>query len=80
MANRLSVIENKVEAVLGLVNQIKAEKVALADQNARLKSELTLLKKEFESLKLTKSDKNSAVRAKLESVLTRVDELESLVS
>lgn len=78
MGDKLTLVESKVDAVLALVEKIKNEKTALADENDRLKAELTQIRKQFSALKLEKTDNNEAVRSKLQLVLSRVDELESL--
>ena len=78
MGDKLAIIESKVEAGLELVDRIKTEKTVLANENDQLKIELAQIRKQFSALKLEKTDKNNAVRSRLELVLSRVDELESL--
>lgn len=78
MGDKLTLVESKVDAVLALVEKIKNERTALADENNRLKAELAQIRKQFSALKLEKTDDNDAVRSKLQLVLSRVDELESL--
>lgn len=80
MGDKLTLVESKVEAVLELVEKIKNDKAVLTDENDRLKIELAQIRKQFSALKLEKTDKNDAIRSKLQLVLSRVDELESLAS
>lgn len=80
MRDSLSLVESKVEAVLALVEKIKQEKAALADENDQLKIELAQLRKQFSALKLQKTDQNDDVRSKLQLILSRVDELEGMAS
>lgn len=80
MGDKLTLVESKVEAVLELVEKIKNDKAVLTDDNDRLKTELAQIRKQFSALKLEKTDKNDAIRSKLQLVLSRVDELESLAS
>ena len=80
MGDSLSLVESKVEAVLALVEKIKQEKTALADENDQLKIELAQLRKQFSALKLQKTDQNDDVRSKLQLILSRVDELEAMAS
>lgn len=80
MGDKLTLVESKVEAVLELVEKIKNDKAVLTDDNDRLKIELAQIRKQFSALKLEKTDKNDAIRSKLQLVLSRVDELESLAS
>lgn len=78
MGDRLSLVESKVEAVLDLVEKIKVEKAALIDENDQLKIELAQLRKQVSALKVEKADQGENVRSKLQLILSRVDELESL--
>ncbi len=80
MQDKLTLVEDKVDAVLKVVERIRAEKAILKDENSRFKSEIAMLQKQLTALKLAKSDKNDAVRTKLATVLSRVDELENLAS
>ena len=78
MGERLSLVETKVEEVLELVERLNYDKAVLEDENEQLKAELTLLRKQFSTLKADKADKNETVRSKLQLVLSRIDELETL--
>jgi len=80
MGDKLNLIEDKVDAVLEIIDRVRAEKAILTEENSRLKTEIAQLQKQFSSLKLAKSDNNDAVRTKLATVLSRVEELESLAS
>ena len=78
MGDHLSLVESKVDAVLELVERINIEKSDLQGENSQLKAELAMLKKQFLTLKADKKDRNETVRSKLQLVLSRVEELESL--
>jgi len=78
MGDRLSLVESKVEAVLELVEKIKAEKAVLTEENDQLRIELAQLRKQISALRVEKADKGENVRSKLQLILSRVDELESL--
>jgi len=76
MGDRLELIENKLGAVLDLIERIKTENGTLNVENAQLREELNRLKKQMVSLKLDRSDRSDAMRSKLKTVLSRVEELE----
>ena len=76
MGDRLKLIEDKLGAVLDLVDRFKTENGTLNVENAELREELNRLKKQMASLKLDRSDRSDAMRSKLKTVLSRVEELE----
>ena len=76
MGDKLELIENKVSAVLDLVERIKTENGTLSDENAQLRNEINHLKKQMAELKLAKTDRSDVLKTKLQAVLSRVEELE----
>ena len=77
MPYQFSVLEEKVDRVLAQLDELKAENIALKEENSELRSELVKIKRDFESLKLTHTDRSNQVKTKLVSVLNRLEELEA---
>ena len=50
----------------------------LKQENAELRVEMTVIKKECRQLKLGSADQSEAAKSRLTSVLSRLEELESL--
>ncbi len=78
MGDSLTLLEKKVELVLNLVDQLRDENRTLTEENAILKSELTNIKRLSRNLKVSHSDQSEVLKTKLNSVLSRVEELEGL--
>jgi hypothetical protein len=78
MKARIRQLAERVDKVIALANQLKAANEELKSENAKLKSELSEVKKELREFKLGHSDKAEAVRSRLTSVLSRLEELETL--
>lgn len=78
MSDRLNRLAEKVDEVLIRLDSMKSENRELKAGNTKLKSELLGLKKEHDSLMLEKNDRSDHLKSKLISVLSRLDELDSL--
>ncbi len=78
MSEKLELMFEKVEQVLALLDRTKAEKASLQDENKLLKTELTKIRKEYNSLRLEVTDQNDKVKSKLVGILDRLDQLEDL--
>ena len=78
MKEKLDVISEKVDDLVALIEQLRSENVDLAKDNRSLKTQISHLKKEFKEAGLEKVDRTDSVRTKLNLVLNRLEELESL--
>lgn len=78
MSEKLELMFEKVEQVLALLDRTKAEKASLQDENKLLKTELTKIRKEYNSLRLEVTDQKDKVKSKLVGILDRLDQLEDL--
>ncbi|MBD3403618.1 cell division protein ZapB [candidate division GN15 bacterium] len=78
MSDKLARIEDRVDKLLALVERLKDDNRRLREQNRGLKADMAELQREFDSLRLSQNDQAGAVRAKLSSVLNRIEELESM--
>ena len=71
-------LNEKVEKVLGLLEQVKHENASLEHENVQLRAELVSIKKECRNLKLVSADRSEAARGRLTAILDRLEELEAL--
>jgi regulator of replication initiation timing len=78
MDEKLEQLMTKVEKVGQLVDTLKTDNGQLRAENHALKSELTRLQKEMESVRLSTSDHSDAVKSKLGRVLERLEQLETI--
>jgi hypothetical protein len=78
MAERLELLEQKVDAVLDLLEKLRSENAVLREENVRLEAELGVARRRLESLKLSDADRSIVVKEKLQLVLSRLEEIESL--
>jgi hypothetical protein len=80
MKEKFTVIEAKIdELVHRLLEADKTNKV-LESENTALKSELNRLKKQLKDSQLGSGDTNEAVRRRLNSVMERLSDLESMAN
>ncbi|MFZ1685141.1 MAG: hypothetical protein WAU88_13585 [Candidatus Zixiibacteriota bacterium] len=78
MIDKLQKLQDRIEELLKLVDSLRKENHALkADAKAQT-AELAKLKDHVDSLKREQADQSEAVKSKLNSMLSRLDELESL--
>ena len=80
MTDTLDQISQKVDQLLQVVKNLKVENSSLQGENQQLKAQLADAGKEHKSLSLKAADQSELVRSKLQSVLSRLDELEELAS
>ncbi|MCH8026787.1 MAG: hypothetical protein IID63_01545 [candidate division Zixibacteria bacterium] len=78
MKEKLNLISEKVDDVVALVEQLRSEIVDLARDNRTLKTQLSRLLKESKEADLDNVDRRDSVKTKLNLVLNRLEELESL--
>ncbi len=78
MSGKLESFAEKVEKVLALLDKVKSENASLKQENAELRAKMASINKECRKLKLGSADQSEAVKSRLTSVLSRLEELESL--
>jgi FtsZ-binding cell division protein ZapB len=78
MEPKLQLLVDKIEELLSVFDRLKRENVSLKAENMELKTELAKLRKEYHQIELGHTDQSEAIKAKLTSVLGRLEELESL--
>ena len=78
MKEKLNLISEKVDDVVALVEQLRSEIDDLARDNQTLKTQISLLLKESKEADLDNVDRRDSVKTKLNLVLNRLEELESL--
>ena len=78
MGDSLRLLEKKVDQVLELVEQLRQQNNTLTKENKSLQSELAEIRRINRKLTVSTSDRSETVKAKLHSVLSRVEELEDL--
>ena len=78
MKEKLNLISEKVDDVVALVEQLRSEIVELSRDNQTLKTQINRLLKESKAAGLDSVDRRDAVKTKLNLVLNRLEELESL--
>ena len=79
MTQSLDLVEEKVEAVLAELEQLRQSNSSLVLENGKLRAELARIKRGFHSAKLSQADQSDVTRTRLTAVLERINELESLV-
>lgn len=76
MSEKLELLEQKVRQVLESLDKVREDNRSLRTVNIDLKSQLSKLAQEVESLKRDQRDQAETVKTKLTSVLGRLEELE----
>ena len=78
MKEKLNLISAKVDDIVALVEQLRSENVDLARDNQTLKTQIRRLLRESKEAGLDNVDRIDSVKTKLNLVLNRLEELESL--
>lgn len=78
MREKLLLLEEKVTEILSRLENLKEDNDMLRREKADLESQLASLRRDFDSLQLSHNDQSSQVKAKLTSVLDRIEELEKV--
>ena len=78
MKEKLNLISAKVDDIVALVEQLRSENVDLARDNQTLKTQIRRLLRESKEAGLDNVDRRDSVKTKLNLVLNRLEELESL--
>ena len=80
MADQINALEERIARVLKLVDKLRRENSNLKRQNEERASELVLLRRRCHELEVAGRDQSAAVKSRLTSVLSRIEELERLGS
>jgi predicted RNase H-like nuclease (RuvC/YqgF family) len=78
MIDKLQKLQDRIEELLKLVDSLRKENHSLKADAKAQHAELARLKDHVDSLKREQADQSEAVKSKLNSMLSRLDELESL--
>lgn len=76
--DKLEQLSERVERVCRVVEDLRRENDSLTEENAGLRSELSEIRKLYDQFKLQKADQSDAAKGKLASVLSRLQQLESI--
>ncbi len=80
MKEKIDKIQEKVEELIGRLEKQSQVNKSLKSDNQDLKNELSGLKRQLKDSQLGSGDTNEAVKRRLNSVLDRLNELESLAN
>ena len=78
MKDKLNLISEKVDELVVLVDELRSQNKELSGENRGLKTQINRLQKESKAAGLDKVDRKDSVKTKLNLVLNRLEELESL--
>lgn len=78
MTERFDELEAKVNQMIKLIGDLRQDNSRLKDENHSLHNELDNTRQQLEQLKLRQNDQTETVKAKLSSILQRIEELEHL--
>jgi peptidoglycan hydrolase CwlO-like protein len=78
MIDKLDKLQGRLEDLLKLVETLRKENHDLKAENKSHQAELTQLRQEFDTLKRTQADQSEAVKSKLTTMLSRLEELEQI--
>ncbi len=78
MEDKLNVLAGKLDQFIASYEQLRQLNLSLHQENAQLKDELQKIRREYDTLRASESDRSEAVRTKLTSILSRLDQLENL--
>ena len=74
----MNVLAGKLDQFIASYEQLRQLNLSLHQENAQLKDELQKIRREYDTLRASESDRSEAVRTKLTSILSRLDQLENL--
>jgi cell division septum initiation protein DivIVA len=74
----LNQLSGKLDQFIASYEQLKQQNLGLHQENEQLKEEMQKLRREYDALRTTESDRSEALRTKLTSILSRLDQLENL--
>ena len=80
MDTKLDLLTEKIELLITKMETIQAENRQLKEDKKSLFAELQTYKRDYESIKLSSTDKNEVVKTKLTTILNRLDQLEEIAS
>ncbi len=76
MIDKLDKLQGRLEDLLKVVDALRKENHDLKTENKSQHAELAQLRQEFDTLKRTQADQSEAVKTKLTTMLSRLEELE----
>ncbi len=80
MDTKLDLLTEKIELLITKLENTQAENKRLKEENSTLSTDLQAYKQDYETLKLSSTDKNEVVKTKLTTILSRLDQLEEIAS
>jgi len=80
MSDKFTLLEEKINRVLRLVARLQKEKGELEREKKILSGELADVKRRYQELHATSREQSQAVKGRLATVLSRIEELERLNS
>ena len=78
MSDAMDLLQGRVAEAVARLDKLQGENKRLMAENDELKGQMAELRSELESLRLSHNDRTSAVRTRLASMLSRVEELEKI--
>lgn len=78
MADKLRQVEERVSRLLGIIERLRQENRALRTERSSLQSKIQQASSQFAKLAADTNARSNTVKSKLQTVLKRIEELESL--
>lgn len=78
--NKLDILAEKIEQMITKLEKLEKENSELLAENSKLKNDLHVYRKEYDSFKLNNVDKTESVKTKLTTILNRLEQLEEIAS
>ena len=78
VAEKLDLLEQKVEQLLVQFEALKSQNQSIKEENRRLSTQLNELKRQLDAARLDQADRSDYLRDKLQSVMSRIKELEAI--
>jgi len=78
MSDSMKLLEEKVGKAIELVDKLTSENKSFAVENKQLRAEVKKLKEEISGLEKNDRDRSEKVKAKLNGLLKRLEDLEQL--
>ena len=80
MADKFTILSGKIEELIQRLNSVKAENAELKQSSRASGADLKRIKKEYDRFRLETNDRSEKARARMTSILARLQELEDLGS
>jgi len=78
MTDQINLLEEKVSQVLQRLTVLQKENGSLRQENNALTDQLSQLRRDFDKFRVEHNDQTDAVKTRLTSLLSRIEELEQL--